>query len=913
MTKINAHIINHTHWDREWFLTSVYTSRWIPGLIEKLERLASENPDFRFLFDGQTLVVEDLLAVAPGYEERVRRLVSNGRLQIGPYYCQPDWQLTSGELLIRNLMYGQKDVARFGGKMNTGWMVDTFGHISQSPQIHRLFGIQSIFVWRGVPQLTPYFNWRGADGTQMLTINLFGGYRNLYGVSHAPQVAVKRLESEVDKLRPYYPTPDIPLFDGYDLEDNPEDPLRFYDELGGVCPTLNLLESTPDRFAAVIANKQLTLTTLRGELNSGKYGATFPGVFSARVYQKVMAHDCEHLLFQICEPLGVLAHLRGQTYDVAKYEKWARLLLQNAVHDCICGVSIDQVHEKMEFSYRQVFDALIADAQSSLAAVLSDFAPGDYVVSSNPFAVDNWQIVGDEMLHVQTHGVGVWPVSERIPTIKSNAAVDSFTWRNEYYEATISADGLVRVDEAVCGELVVSAERGDTYSDELGDYLGTLQVISGLTLVEDSAHHAMVTFSGVWRDGERKATATVCLTFDETPLLKWQIDLDSRGSDLRVEMVFKTAVGGQIAGGQITAGMPFDNVLRPIVDDNLLPRDLPPELRSMLLGQRELNSVSMFPFHDFVAVADGKTAVAVLAKGLRGYRATANGDIVLPLRRAVEWLTAANLENRVGDAGPFFYVPDARCERVVRHEVAVAFGLDTVDSVVFQALNAAYQNPPLLVANRAEGSRKSWQLTTYRLLQEDVPLSGLHVQDGVVLARFYNPTSEQRPFSQTYTTTDVWGQETGRANNIAPKQIVTVQIESDDLEKVMKNPIALTSVAKLPAWRVGLNKGRPDSVVLAELVNKVAVLEEKIAALDVKTAVAQGEELLRLQHRSYVLQRECLEFQLSLLLNQRKLAQNGALNEDYLYHPDAEIAQLGLALNHLRIKRRIFDYVVEAL
>ena len=41
MSKTNVHIINHTHWDREWFLTSVYTSRWIPGLIDKLERLAA--------------------------------------------------------------------------------------------------------------------------------------------------------------------------------------------------------------------------------------------------------------------------------------------------------------------------------------------------------------------------------------------------------------------------------------------------------------------------------------------------------------------------------------------------------------------------------------------------------------------------------------------------------------------------------------------------------------------------------------------------------------------------------------------------------------------------------------------------------------------------------------------------------
>ena len=54
--RTTAHIINHTHWDREWFLTSVYTSQWIPGLIEALERLVAANSGYTFFLDGQTLV-----------------------------------------------------------------------------------------------------------------------------------------------------------------------------------------------------------------------------------------------------------------------------------------------------------------------------------------------------------------------------------------------------------------------------------------------------------------------------------------------------------------------------------------------------------------------------------------------------------------------------------------------------------------------------------------------------------------------------------------------------------------------------------------------------------------------------------------------------------------------------------------
>jgi alpha-mannosidase len=89
--KTIAHIINHTHWDREWFLTSIYTSQWIPELIDRLVQLAADNPDFQFWLDGQTLVIEDLLQLRPDYRDKVNRLIRNGRLFIGPYYCQPDW------------------------------------------------------------------------------------------------------------------------------------------------------------------------------------------------------------------------------------------------------------------------------------------------------------------------------------------------------------------------------------------------------------------------------------------------------------------------------------------------------------------------------------------------------------------------------------------------------------------------------------------------------------------------------------------------------------------------------------------------------------------------------------------------------------------------------------------------------
>jgi alpha-mannosidase len=549
-----------------------------------------------------------------------------------------------------------------------------------------------------------------------------------------------------------------------------------------------------------------------------------------------------------------------------------------------------------------VFDGMVEDIQTSLGVILRPFAAADYAASLNPFPVDQWQPVGDEIIHVQSDGVGLWPIVEREPIEHINEPAESFQWQNEYYRATIDADGVVQLGNAALGRVVVSAEHGDTYSDEVGKQLGIITPTAPPLIAERSRQHIVVAFEGRWQSGDAMVTTAVRLTFDHSPLLKWEIDLDSRGTNLRVDLLFETGQPGR----EIVAGMPFDVVQRPFADTDLLPRQLPQELQTVLLGQRELNRVSSFPMHDFVALTNEEKMTAILAKGIRSYAATESGIIALHLRRAVEWVTEANLRDRIGDAGPFFYVPDARCERAVRHEVAVAIGLKSVASIAFQSLLAAYQTPPLLVRHKGSGKENSWQF-----LQEAIPMSSLQVMNGTVLARFYNPTNEKRPFSQPRLQTDVWGEPVAMLDHILPKQIVTVQL-ADDLPTIKENGRVVELLT--PAiWCIGPNASLPDPAILQQLEAKIEGLAAQLAQLEPRLSAATGAEQLRLQHQAYIWQREKLEFELSLLLNRRKLAEAGALRYGYLYEPDKEIAALGLALNRLRIKRRIFDYVIQAI
>ncbi|MEA3440155.1 MAG: hypothetical protein U9R58_07720 [Chloroflexota bacterium] len=899
MSSTTVHIINHTHWDRDWFLTSIYTSQWLPDLIDRLKNLTDLNPKYQFLLDGQTLVVEDLLKISPEYGEIIKELVEEGNLIIGPYYCQPDWLMTDGEAVVRNLLYGHQDMKTYGAENHTGWLVDTFGHISQAPQLHRLSGIDSVYIWRGVPRMEPYFLWQSPESSTLFTVNLFGGYRNLYGVTSTPDLAVQRLQTEVNKLHPYYPTPDIPLFDGYDLEDDPEDPLQFFQQSDDIPENLVLRETTPQEFAKTIADKLTILPTIHGELNSGKYGATFPGTLSARTYLKIMAYDCEHLLYQVCEPLAVLARLRGRSYPAGQYEDWARNLLRNAVHDCLCGVSIDQVHEKMEFTYHQVFEGLQTDLAQSLAHILQDFSPGTYAASTNPFPSEGWQIVQGRQIHTKTGGVGIWPVEVVLPAEIPDALVQTFTWQNDHYKAAVLEDGMVQVGAATLGKIVVSAEKGDTYSDELGDVIGVCRPIDGIVIEQRSDRHCVLRILYAVSWGDIQISATVRLIFDPSPMIRWQIELDSQGTDFRMDVIFETA-----RPSQVYTGMPFDIIPRRTADTDLLPRKLDDELASVLLGQRELGCVRSFPFHDFIAISDGSSTSVVFARGVHAYQADENGRIALTLRRAVEWLTRADLEHRIGDAGPFFYVPDARCERTVLHELAFVVGEFSADDPELQRLNASFQNPPIIVETFGSGKQTEW-----KFLQENLPLSSLHISTEKILARFYNPTQDVHTLNHLYTETDIWGHPEKAVQSIPPKKIVTVDLDHP-LPPVSEREYPNINVLTPLSWRVGKNQGLPDPTIIAQLREQAARLHSELMLIEEELEGARGNERYIIQHNYYVLRREMYEYLLSARLNEIKLAMNGDITYEYLFIPDDEIAEIGLQLNQMRIKRRIYDYVI---
>ena len=122
---MKATLVSHSHWDREWYRTFQDFRARLIDLVDHVLALAASDPGYRFLLDGQTIVLEDYLEIRPDRAEELRALCRDGRVAIGPWYVQPDSLLPSGEAHVRNLLLGRWVGETMGPVPRVGYTPDS--------------------------------------------------------------------------------------------------------------------------------------------------------------------------------------------------------------------------------------------------------------------------------------------------------------------------------------------------------------------------------------------------------------------------------------------------------------------------------------------------------------------------------------------------------------------------------------------------------------------------------------------------------------------------------------------------------------------------------------------------------------------------------------------------------------------
>ncbi|HUU32066.1 MAG TPA: glycoside hydrolase family 38 C-terminal domain-containing protein, partial [Phycisphaerae bacterium] len=364
-SRVTGHIITHNHWDRDWVLTEIITRKQAVGFFANLFKMMEREPEYRMVLDGQAEIIDDFLdelppRKRPAAEKALAKHIGRGKLMAGPTYIQPDYVLVSGETHVRNLLIGHNVARKYGNVMKVGWLIDTFGHISQMPQLLNQFGTDSIFIARGFPippdEIMSEFTWSGPDGSTLLAVYTMNTSRNAMNLAQMPQIAENRIDIEIEKLTPLCIAPHIPLFNGFEQDQVIDDILPIVRNITAKDKPYHLRQTNPDEFFDIIkpALKRKRLPHCQGFLYSGIYMPLLHGTLSTRARLKLRNDTCEKLNEKWAEPLSALAWSRGDKYPAKDLERSWKIILKNDHHDDICGCCSDEVDIDMHKRYDQV-------------------------------------------------------------------------------------------------------------------------------------------------------------------------------------------------------------------------------------------------------------------------------------------------------------------------------------------------------------------------------------------------------------------------------------------------------------------------------------------------------------------------------------------------------------------------------
>jgi mannosylglycerate hydrolase len=381
---IDVHLISHTHWDREWYLTREQFRLRLVDLVDRVLDLLKADAGYAYFhLDGQTIVLEDYLELQPERAGEMRALIRGGRLLVGPWYVMPDEFLVSGESLVRNLALGQRIARAFGGSMPVGYLPDLFGHVGQMPQVLRQFGLDNAILWRGFGGPRAEYWWDAPDGSRVLMMHLpTEGYCNATRVALVPGEMTARTEAVIAREADRTQFGVVLLMNGVDHVEPQDSIPQLVSSLKArdVAIRHSTLPAYVDAVRTGAERDGARLEVITGELRGGEqYAPLLPGVLSARTYLKRANAQVQTALERWAEPLSTWAWLLGDRYPAAALEYAWKVLLQNHPHDSICGCSIDAVHDENMSRFAragQVADDLIERASVSIARRVPPAAPG---------------------------------------------------------------------------------------------------------------------------------------------------------------------------------------------------------------------------------------------------------------------------------------------------------------------------------------------------------------------------------------------------------------------------------------------------------------------------------------------------------------------------------------------------------
>ena len=171
----NINCIGHAHIDMAWLWDLEQTHHKAIRTFSSAIKLMEEYPDYYFLHTSPQIfkfVEHD----NPYLFKEIQKKVKSGHFEIdGAMWVEPDCNLTSGESLVRQILYGKDYLKKkFNIDSKTLILPDVFGYAYQIPQILKKCDVNRFVTakigWNDTNRLPlDSFKWVGLDGSDVFT------------------------------------------------------------------------------------------------------------------------------------------------------------------------------------------------------------------------------------------------------------------------------------------------------------------------------------------------------------------------------------------------------------------------------------------------------------------------------------------------------------------------------------------------------------------------------------------------------------------------------------------------------------------------------------------------------------------------------------------------------------------------
>lgn len=449
--------IGHTHIDVAWLWTLAQTREKLQRTFSTVLALMDRYPEYVFM-SSQPQLYQYLKEEEPELYERVKDKVKEGRWEVeGAMWLEADCNLSSGESLVRQILYGKRFIKEeFGKESKILWLPDVFGYSAALPQILKKSGVEKFVTskisWNDT-NMMPYdtFMWQGIDGTEIFSYFLTAQTHDEYLKNETFTTYVGRVTPEMNLgtweryQQKEYNNETIVTFGygdggGGPTEEMIETELRLEHGLPGIPKSQmsfagDFLDRVEKNFKANCATTGRTPKWV-GELYLELHRGTYTSIGKNKKNNRKSEFLCQE-----AELLSVTnAILNKAEYPKNELDEAWKLVMLNQFHDIIPGTSIKEVYADSDTQYEHIRRSVGRIKNSVLSYIADNVSDsGILVYNPNSFAVSGYVKYNNDMIYVKDIPSMGWRlVKDRIS--ESNVKISERRIESEHYVVDFDTD-----------------------------------------------------------------------------------------------------------------------------------------------------------------------------------------------------------------------------------------------------------------------------------------------------------------------------------------------------------------------------------------------------------------------------------------------------------------------------------------